>query len=132
MKKIFWIFVLLFSKLAFSAGEPVVNEVRVFFDGQLTTERSFHVGESVSFEVDATDPTSLPLEYVFRLYRHCIYVQDIQSWASNNQANYTFSSEDVGACFGVIVGVKNNDGFDADGFFGDVQSGIRFSVTPAN
>ena len=69
MKKLCWVFVLLFSKLAFSAGEPVVNEVKVFFEGQLTTERSFNVGDSVSFEVDATDPTPLPLEYVFRLYR---------------------------------------------------------------
>jgi len=109
---------------------PTQNSIKVFDSNLIeTASRSFHVGDTITLQVNATDPFGLPLEYVFRLYRSCALSSEIQAWSAANTVTYTFTADDITGCTSIVAGVKNNDGIDMDGFFGDLQAATLFTIS---
>jgi hypothetical protein len=108
---------------------PVVNSVHIFQNGVETESRSFQVGSSITLKVNATDPNNLPLEYFFNVFRNCGGTSDLQNFSSIDEFTYTFKSVDITNCTTIFVGVRNNDGLDADGaMFGDLQYQVPVNI----
>jgi hypothetical protein len=107
----------------------VIDSVVITQNGVVTNETNFSVGDTVTITVNASDPNNLPLEYVFRRFRQNGFDVTLQDWSATNSLTYTFLEEDAVNGFSIIFGVKNNDGVDADGFFGDAQGSASFNIT---
>ena len=110
-------------------GPAVIDSFVVTQNGVVTNETNFSVGDTVTITVNASDPNNLPLEYVFRRYRNNGFDVTLQDWSATNSLTYTFMEEDAVNGFSIFFGVKNNDGVDADGFFGDAQGSASFNIT---
>jgi hypothetical protein len=109
---------------------PVPTEVVVKVNGVPTANRSFSPGDSISIEAIASDPNSLPLEYMFQRFRNCSGDSVVQNWSSSNSLNYTFQAADVTNCTIMFIGVRNNDGIDFDSTaMGDMQMQVQFNVS---
>ncbi|MBI2518839.1 MAG: hypothetical protein HYV97_00400 [Bdellovibrio sp.] len=96
--------------------------------GNITQATSFNVGDTITLTANAVDLFGLPLQYVFRIYRHCTLDGTLQDWSPDNDITYTFTADDLTNCTAIFLGVKNNDGTDLDGIFGDVQIGTMFTI----
>jgi hypothetical protein len=108
---------------------PVVDSVQIFENSVETASRAFQVGDTITLKVNATDPNSLPLEYYFNVFRNCSGSSDVQNFSSSNEFTYTFKAEDITNCTIIFVGVRNNDGLDADGaMFGDLQYQVPLDI----
>ncbi|WP_052879819.1 hypothetical protein [Vibrio coralliirubri] len=108
---------------------PEINSLDVYKNGQLYHDDVFVVGEKATIKINASDPNSRPLNYVFYRTRQCSSDTTLQDWSAVDSYEYTFEVEDTVNCFGLLVGVKNDDGFDADSdFLGDTQGAVSFTV----
>jgi hypothetical protein len=115
-----------------SPGSPpapaVIDSFVVTQNGVVTNETNFSPGDTVTITVNASDPNNLPLEYLF-IKGSVISSETLQDWSATNSLTYTFLEEDAANGFAIFFGVKNNDGFDAAGFFGDDQGSASFNIT---
>ena len=108
---------------------PVIESLIVKQNGVETANRNFSVGDEIMITVNASDPNSLPLEYVFHLTRSC-GSSNLQPWSTSNTLTYTLTFDDITSCSGILIGVRNNDGFDEDSaFLGDLQYSVNYTVT---
>jgi hypothetical protein len=65
----------------------------------------------------------------FMVFRNCSGSGDFQDFSSSNEFTYTFKAEDITNCTVIFVGVRNNDGLDADGtMFGDLQYQVPLDI----
>ncbi len=119
--------IVLFSH-ANGLSHAVIDSIDVYANGQITGQRVFTAGDTVTIKINASDPNSLPLEYVFRRFRENSLDVTLQNWSASNELTYTFVEADAVSGFSIIVGVRNNDGVDWDGFFGDAQGAPNFTV----
>ena len=70
----------------------------------------------------------MPLEYVFRRFRENTFDVTLQNWSASDELTYTFVEADAVSGFSIVVCVRNNDGVDWDGFFGDAQDSLDFII----
>ncbi len=115
---------------SYSSGlcHAVIDSIDLFANGQITDQTVFTVGDTVTIKINASDPNSLPLEYVFRRFRKNTFDVTLQNWSASDELTYTFVEADAVSGFSIVVGVRNNDGVDWDGFFGDAQDSFDFII----
>ncbi|MDH5647585.1 MAG: hypothetical protein OEZ01_16360, partial [Candidatus Heimdallarchaeota archaeon] len=106
----------------------VIDGIVITQNDIVTTNTNFSAGDTVTITINASDPNDLPLEYIFRRYRNNSLDITLQDWSATNTLTYTFLEEDAVNGFSIGVGVKNNDGVDADGFAGDAQGSANFNI----
>jgi len=108
--------------------------IDVYINGQLQSEPGepykLNVGDQISLVVNAKDALDLPLEYVFYIQNRVSNMKLLQGFSSNNElGSYTVTEDDVCSYCQLIVGIRNNDGVDYQGFlFGDYERFVRLDV----
>ena len=112
----------------FISNHSGIDSIVITQDDIVTTNTNFSAGDTVTITINASDPNDLPLEYIFRRYRNNSLDITLQDWSATNTLTYTFLEEDAVNGFSIGVGVKNNDGVDADGFAGDAQGSANFNI----
>gem|GEM_PF-5405773 len=115
--------------LPFVYKMPTIISSTLLVDGvEHTPGAPILIGSVVTLNIQASDPSSSNLEYVFRISRNGTLAGELQAWSSSNEVSYVAATEDAVADTSIMVGVRNDDGLDLDGFYGDLQHSVSLPV----
>ncbi|MGI6741651.1 MAG: IPT/TIG domain-containing protein [Brevefilum sp.] len=90
------------------------------------------IGEIITFNVTASDPNDLPIEYKFSFMRNG-NITTAQDWSQDNTFVWTVTTDDVGPSNGLVIHVRNDDGHEWQGEeLGDDYTYVIYKITDPN